>query len=193
MAGQVAAGFGAGVTVTELAGNSLKVGILAAAVAVAAALTMDLFCMGLLLELMLRETCLPRDTVVPTDRTDPNCVRALTDEGFFRSLLQCRGRSHEQLVSGLCQFDPPQRWGMSRVQEWNHANTSTKHIEKYDQQVTANIELNEVNLELKEVVANQLDGKGIVLVDKVNDKSFYIYSINYDYYVSIYCSAWRND
>ena len=151
---------------------------------VAAALTMDLFCMGLLLELMLRETCLPRDTVVPTDRTDPNCVRALTDEGFFRSLLQCRGRSHEQLVSGLCQFDPSQRWGMSRVQEWNHANTSTKHIEKYDQQVAAIIELNEVNLELKEVVANQLDGKGIVLVDKVNDKFLCMYNIKYDYYVT---------
>jgi serine/threonine protein kinase len=74
-----------------------------------ASFAIDLFALGLMVEILHRPLCDPSSCVLPSDETasphpldDPSGLS-------LRAMLQCLGRSHEQVVLGLCAFNPEKR------------------------------------------------------------------------------------
>ena len=67
----------------------------------------DLFQLGLMIDVLLRPLCFPVTQVLPVGSMELH--RAMTDEQFFLTCLECHGHAHEGLVLQLCHFDLSKR------------------------------------------------------------------------------------
>ena len=114
---------------------------------------MDAFSLGLVVELLGRESCRAADTVVPAEQWPT--VSQPQNEHLFLPFLQCAaGSLAGEVVAMLCAFDPARRRELSAVAQHVKAFSATKY------NVTAKQLAAEVDF-LKDQVVGKLDGLGL--------------------------------
>ena len=112
----------------------------------------DAFSLGLVVELLSRESCRATDTVVPADQWQ--LVSQPQNEHLFAPFLQCAaGSLAAEVVAMLCAFDPARRKDLSFVAQHVKQFSATKYNVK-------NKQLSSENDFLRDAVLTQLSDLG---------------------------------
>jgi serine/threonine protein kinase len=131
-----------------------KVGLLAS-------IAIDLFAVGLIVEMLLHIRCDAHTTVLPTGTDNESRAklhRMLTDEAFLHDHFRCHSHSHAGIVYQLCRLDPAQRGTIDNiVDQYERLSATGFQKELTDKEVMLAAEKHH-NQQLEHIVVEGLRG-----------------------------------